>query len=145
MPKYVRSEVSVLSQEPLPFIISICIMCYSHPVILRRCNACCYICRRRWGWHVFLTCTNQDNVDFLVLMLSSNLVCQSALHFLHSCYQRCITALFPPKQDQLRFRIRLFHISPSPMWIFISFKLDANDTSRNCIAPGKSKTCKKLP
>lgn len=57
----------ICTLEPLPFIISICIMCYSHPVNLSRRNACCYICRRRWGWHVFLTCTNQDNVDFLCI------------------------------------------------------------------------------
>lgn len=141
-------EVLILIQEPPPFIRIVCIMCYSHPVILSRHNAFCSICRKRRGWHLFLTCSNQGNVDSLVLMFSSNLA-----HI--QCFISSTAAIKDASQPtslQPNKRIHpdlesLFSPSPFPncVWIFISFKFDANDTKQEYpTAPGKSKTDKLL-
>lgn len=68
----------------------------------------------------------------LMLKPSSNLACSQ-------CFISSTAAIRDASQpsslqhseDLLRFGICLFPISSSPIWIFIGFKLDANDTSRN--------------
>lgn len=94
----------------------------------------CYICRKRRGWHLFLTCSNQDNIDSLVLMVNSNLAC-------NQCFTSSTAAIKGASESSSLQHNKKIHpdleslFSPSPLpncvWIFVSFKLVVNDTSRN--------------
>ena len=108
-----------------PFLLNLHIMCYSHLGVPSMFSAFCYICRKRQEQHLFLTCNNQDNVDFPHVNGQVYPGLQSVFHFLCCCYQRCITVLFPPAQreDPPRFEISL---SPSLFLIVFGFSLVLN-------------------
>lgn len=96
-------QVLIMTQEPLPFFLGVA----SHVITPRYPEhaQCLLLCSQREsggveGSHLFLTCSNQDNVDFLRINVQLGPGLQSVLHFLLCCYQRYIAVLSPPAQEE---------------------------------------------
>lgn len=127
-------EVFILTREPLSFIITRFHHVLFPPNYTEQIQSLLLHQQKGGGGICFSHAVIRMMLISFILMFSSNLDCNQCFISSAAAIKRGITVLFLPAQweDPPWFGISLFPISPpNCIWIFISFKLDVNDTNRN--------------